>query len=94
MDFSTLRPAITTISLLVGRASERSLEAGQVEELRTSVEALSSWPLDDPAFGQVRKLTANVYVSGILSSPSKRPTLPQPILSGCRFLLGYLDAQT
>jgi hypothetical protein len=93
MDFSALRSATARISSLVDRAAQTALKTEQIEELRRCVEALDCWPRGDPASARARKLATSVYVSGILASPSKRPTLPEQILSECHFLLGYLDAR-
>jgi hypothetical protein len=94
MDSFALLSSLTKISLLVERASQTALRTGQLEELRTSVESLEFWPPVDPAFGRARRLAASVYVSGIPSTPSKRPTLPEQILSDCHFLIGHLGART
>jgi hypothetical protein len=92
MDCPALRSALTTISDLVDRASQATLNAYFVGELQKSIEVLESWPRSDPAFGRARELVTSVYASGILAKPSKRPTLPEQILSECHFLSTYLDA--
>jgi hypothetical protein len=93
MNYPALLSSLTKISLLVDRASQTALRTAQLEELRTSVESLEWWPLGDPAFERARRLAACVHVSGVLSTPSKRPTLPEQILSDCHFLIGSLGTR-
>jgi hypothetical protein len=94
MDSSALRSALTKISSLVDCGSQTALNLPQLAELRKSVDALARWPQDDPGFGRASWLATSVNLSGILSVPQKRPSLPDQIVSDCHFLLSYLDAQT
>jgi hypothetical protein len=94
MPASELKAALTEIASHVEHASRAPLNAHQSAELRKSIAVITaSWPSGDAALGRASWLITSLTLSGILSAPSRQPTMPDQLLRDCWFLITHLETR-